>query len=269
MEAYKYQKIDYMNLFSLKGKVCVVSGVANRYGIGAAYACALASAGADLVLVDKNEGFLEENAEHARAYGVRVYTKLCDISDHASVEELLAFTLEKFGKVDVLVNNAARFHGDPFEDIKPEDWKSVMDINVTGNFNMAQVFGREMIRQGIKGSIIFTSSKSGIVPDYPNKQAAYNCSKAAIIMMAKSLAAEWSAYGIRANCIAPGNMLTDNVKERIESNDPMIETWSKLNPMNRFGATSELCGALLFFASDASTYTTGETIRCDGGYCII
>ena len=128
---------------------------------------------------------------------------------------------------------------------------------------------REMIRQGIRGSIIFTASKSGIVPDYPTKQAAYNCSKAAMIMMAKSLAAEWSAYGIRANCIAPGNMLTDNVKEMVENGDPMIEKWASMNPMHRFGATSELCGALVSLASDASSYTTGETIRCDGGYCII
>ena len=103
MNEYVERHIDYMKNFSLKGKVCVVTGVANQYGIGAAYACALADAGADLILADRSEGWLEHNAEKARSYGARVYTHLCDISDRASVEELLAFTLEKFGKVDVLV----------------------------------------------------------------------------------------------------------------------------------------------------------------------
>ena len=257
----------YMERFSLKGKTCVVSGAAAPGGIGIAIAEALAEAGGDIMLCDVSKRNIEENTEKLRALGAKAFWSLCNITDPASVEDLKNTVLEKFGHIDVLMNNAGAFQGAAAEDMEVEDFRHVIDVNLAGNFIMSQTFGREMIKSGKGGSIVFTSSKSGYTYDVPQKHLAYNTSKAGIIMMAKGLAVEWAEYGIRVNCIAPGNIATDSNRKRIDEKHPYIDAWLGLIPMKRIGTIDELGNLAIYLASDASSYVTGETILVDGGYC--
>jgi len=150
-----------------------------------------------------------------------------------------------------------------------EDWKHVIDVNLTGNFIMSQTFGREMIKRKAGGSIVFTTSKSGYTVDIPQHHIAYNTSKAGIIMLAKALAVEWAQYGIRVNCLAPGNILTDGNQQRADEHHPYIDAWLGMIPMKRIGTIQECGNAAIFLASDASSYVTGETLLIDGGYCAL
>jgi len=258
-----------MERFSLKGKRCVVTGAASANGIGIAIAEALAEAGGDIILCDIEMKSIIENVERIRALGVDVDFSLCDITKTESVDKLKEYVLKRFGRVDVLVNNAGAFQDVAAEDMEIENFKRVIDVNITGNFLMSQVFGREMIKQGSGGSIIFISSKSGFTVDLPQKHIAYNTSKAAIHMLAKGLAVEWAEHGIRVNCIAPGNIATDENQRKIEQNHPYIDRWIGMIPMRRIGATDELGNLAIYLAGDASSYVTGETILVDGGYCAI
>ena len=261
--------MSYMERFSLKGKKCIVSGAAAPGGIGIAIAEALADAGGDIILCDASKKNIEENTEKLRALGVNAYWTLCDITDCESVAKLRDFAFEKFGYIDVLMNNAGAFQGAAAEDMEIEDFKHVIDVNLVGNFIMSQTFGREMIKRGKGGSIVFTSSKSGFTVDIPQKHIAYNTSKAGINMLAKGLAVEWAQHGIRVNCIAPGNIATDSNQTRINENHPYIEAWLKMIPMKRIGTIDELGNLAIYLASDASSYVTGETILVDGGYCAL
>jgi NAD(P)-dependent dehydrogenase (short-subunit alcohol dehydrogenase family) len=261
--------MDYMARFSLSGKKCVVSGAGAPHGIGIALASALACARADVILTDIVAGSLGAHTEGLRRMGVESHFYLCDITDQDSVSTLRDSVLDRFGRIDVLVNNAGAFQDVAAENMGYDDWRRVMSVNLDGNFNMSQAFGREMIRQGTGGSIIFVSSKSGITVDVPQRQLAYNTSKAGVIMMAKTLAVEWARYRIRVNSIAPGNIRTDGLQRMIDEKNPYIPAWVSMNPMQRIGETDELGNAAIFLASDASSYMTGETMLIDGGYCAL
>ncbi len=176
--------------------------------------------------------------------------------------------MKTFDRIDVLMNNAGVFQGCPSEDMEFEEWRRVMSVNLDGNFSMTQIFGREMIKQK-SGSIIFTSSKSGITVDVPQKQIAYNTSKAAVDMMAKVFAVEWAPYNIRVNCINPGNITTGRFKRKHKPGSIEHDTWLMLNTSKRFGAPSELGCAAIYLASDASSYVTGQQLSVDGGYNIV
>ena len=260
---------SYMQQFSLHGKKCIVTGAAAPNGIGIALAEALAEAGGDIIICDITNVNLNENAARLRALGADASCFICDIANRESVNQFKDFVMDKFGRVDVLVNNAGAFQNVPAEDMELEDWKHVIDVNLTGNFNMSQVFGREMIKRGAGGSIIFISSKSGYTVDIPQNHLAYNTSKAGIIMLAKGLAVEWARFNIRVNCIAPGNILSDGNQERFDSGHPYIDAWLGMIPMRRLGGTHELGNLAIYLASDASSYMTGETILVDGGYCAL
>ena len=261
--------MGYIERFSLKGKKCIVSGAAASGGIGIAIAEALAEAEGDIILCDVEEKNIKENTERIRSLGVQGYWHLCDITNKDSVGELKDFANKKFGHIDILVNNAGAFQDTAAEDMDIEEFKHILDVNLVGNFIMSQVFAREMIKRGQGGSIIFTSSKSGFTYDIPQKHLAYNTSKAGINMMAKGLAVEWARYGIRVNCIAPGNIATNENQKKIDENHPYIDEWLKLIPMKRIGSIEELGNLAIYLASDASSYVTGETILVDGGYCAI
>lgn len=246
----------------------MVTGAGAPHGIGLAYAMALADAGGDVILTDRDDWKLAENVEKVRKAGTEVHCTLCDNTDRSQVEALRDFALDKFGRIDVLINNAAAFGCAPAEEMSFEDWRRVMSVNLDGNFHVTQVIGREMIKQKA-GSIIFTSSKSGVTVDIPHCQIGYNTSKAGIIMMAKSFAVEWAQYGIRVNVISPGNIIADSALNMMEEKHPWLDAWKDLNPMKRLGRTDELGNAAIFLASDASSYMTGANVLIDGGYCVI
>lgn len=254
------------DLFSLKGKVSVVTGAAG--GLGRAMALGLADAGSDVVIVDVKVEGAQATAAMMRERRVRSSSHCCDISDRIQVETLARDVLQEYGQVDILVNNAGVFQDGAAQDIDWATWRRVMDTNVDGNFHMCQVFGRQMIARG-GGSIVNIASKSGIMVDYPNKQGAYNVSKAALIMLTKSLAVEWAPYNIRVNCICPGNFVAHPENPVLQPGHPYREAWMRNTPMGHFGQPDELVTALLYLASPASSFTTGAVEVVDGGFTII
>lgn len=253
--------------FSLEGYVSVITGAAG--GLGRAMALAFAEAGSDIVVADTKQSGAIETTQMLRAKGVKATAVCCDICDHQQVRDLADRVLHEYGKVDVLVNNAGVFQDGPAEEIDfIADWRRVMDTNVDGTFYMSQVFGKIMIRQG-EGNIINIASKSGIAVDYPNKQAAYNTSKAAIIMLTKSLAVEWAPYNVRVNCICPGNFVANPNNPVLQPGHPYREAWLRNTPMGHFGMPEELGGVAVYLASRASSFTTGAVEVVDGGFTLI
>jgi NAD(P)-dependent dehydrogenase (short-subunit alcohol dehydrogenase family) len=241
--------------FSLKGTISLITGAAG--GLGRAMALAFAEAGSNVAVADIQLAGAEETAAMLRERHVRASAFRCDISDQEQVSALAEAILAEYGRIDVLVNNAGVFQDGPAEEMDFEgDWRRVMNTNVDGTFRMCQTFGRIMIRQG-GGNIINIASKSGLLVDYPNRQTAYNTSKAAIIMLTRCLAVEWASHNIRVNCICPGNMVAHPDKPAYQPGHPYGETWLRNTPMARFGQPEELAGVALYLASAASSFTTG------------
>jgi NAD(P)-dependent dehydrogenase (short-subunit alcohol dehydrogenase family) len=263
----KTERIHTVDRFSLRGQTSIVTGAAG--GLGRALALGLAEAGSNVVVADVNLTGATETAALLLDLGVRSSAHICDIADRTGVQTLASQVLREYGRVDVLLNNAGVFQDGPAEDMDYEqDWRRVMDTNVDGTFHMCQVFGRAMIAQG-GGCIINIASKSGLTVDYPNKQAAYNTSKAAIIMLTRSLAVEWASRNVRVNCICPGNFVAHADNPVLQPGHPYREAWMRNTPAGRFGQPHELVTVALYLASPASSFTTGAVEVVDGGFTII
>lgn len=251
-----------LDLFSLKGKVASVTGSSG--GIGLAVAEAYAQAGAD-VAIWYNSKPADDKAENlAKTYGVKCKAYKCNVGDSEKVEATIDQIVEDFGTIDIFVANA----GIPWtvgETIHAEghdEWKRVADLNYTGVYYCAKHVGKIFEKKGT-GSLIITASMSGHIVNFPQRQAPYNASKAAVIHLGKSLAVEWSHFA-RVNTVSPGYILTD-IGEFVEPKQKQL--WHQLTPLGREGTTQELVGAYLYLASDASSFTTGADIIVDGGYC--
>ena len=188
--------------FKVNGKVAIVTGGA--MGLGKAMAEALAQAGADIVIADIKLDLAQETAKAiADNEGVKTTALKVDVTNPEDVSKMVDDVVNEYGKVDILVNNAGMTINEKAEDVSYENWLKVINLNLNGVFLVAQAVGRQMIKQGY-GSIINTSSMSGLIANKPQEQASYNASKAGVIMLTKSLAMEWSKYGIKVNTIAPG-----------------------------------------------------------------
>jgi NAD(P)-dependent dehydrogenase (short-subunit alcohol dehydrogenase family) len=257
--------VSVLDLFRLDGEVAIVTGGAQ--GLGEQMCIGLAEAGASVVVADLNLEKAQKVAEHIRTLGVSALAVKVDVTKKAEVEAMVQKTLEQFGKVDVLVACAGVGQWMKAEDMPEEDWKRVLDINLNGVFFACQAAGRAMIKRR-KGSIITISSMSGIIVNTPQAQAHYNASKAAVIMLTKSLAAEWAPYNVRVNTIAPGYMETQLVADLLKQCPEYGELWKKLTPMGRLGRPEEIKGPCVFLASPASSYLTGSVLVMDGGYTI-
>ncbi|MDQ3181768.1 MAG: glucose 1-dehydrogenase [Acidobacteriota bacterium] len=250
-------------LFDLTGKTAIVTG--GSRGIGKEMAEGLAEAGANLMLCARRAEWLDETVAEFRSRGFIVESKLCDVTNQADIQALVDETIEKFGKIDILINNAGISWGAMPEDMPLEKWQKVLDVNLTGCFLFAQIVGREMLKRS-KGSIVNIASISGMTSSANGPfYAGYAASKAGLIGLTRELAASWGRKGIRVNAIAPGffhSRLADaviNIYERqIQEN----------NAIPRIGQTGELKGVTVFLASDASSYITGQTIVVDGGMTI-
>lgn len=250
-------------LFDLTGKIAIVTG--GSRGLGKEMAEALAEAGAGLMLCARREEWLIETVEEFRGRGFHVHGKLCDVAKPEDIQAVVDETIEKFGRIDVLLNNAGISWGAMPEEMPPEKWQKVLDVNLTGCFLFAQTVGREMLKRG-EGSIINITSVSGI-KSFPNGPfyAGYVASKAGLIGLTRELAASWGRRGIRVNAIAPGffhSRLADAVIDIYE------RSIQETNAIPRIGREGELKGAAVFLASDASSYITGQTIVVDGGMTI-
>lgn len=256
--------MNVMDKFSMKGKVSIITGAAQ--GLGQAMAEALASAGSDIVIAEINTELAVETAkEIAKTYGVKAEAFQCNVTSPEDDCKLVEHTVATYGKLDVMINNAGIVKHIPAEDVAPEDWLAVINVNLNGVFFGAQAAGRVMIRQGY-GNIINTASMSGIIVNTPQPQTSYNSSKAGVIQLTKSLACEWAPHNIRVNAICPGYMQTEMTKKIFADGGEWVDTWMAMSPMKRPGTPDELQGVVLYLASDASTFTTGTAISVDGAY---
>jgi NAD(P)-dependent dehydrogenase (short-subunit alcohol dehydrogenase family) len=250
-------------LFDLSGKTAIVTG--GSRGIGVEMAEALAEAGANLMLCARREEWLNETVEAFRANNFATEGKVCDVSNETDVQAVVEETVKKFGKIDILINNAGISWGAMPEDMPLAQWQKVLDVNLTGCFLMAQAVGREMLKQE-SGSIINIASIAGITSSANGPfYAGYAASKAGLIGLTRELAASWGRKGIRVNAIAPGffhSRLADKVIDIYE------RSIQETNVIPRVGDEGELKGITVFLASDASSYITGQTIAVDGGMTV-
>jgi NAD(P)-dependent dehydrogenase (short-subunit alcohol dehydrogenase family) len=245
---------------SLEGRTAVVLG--GTSGIGRTLCIGLAQAGADVVASARRQSLVDGVALEIEKQGRKTLRVASDVTDRDSLERLLDKTLAAFGKVDVLVNCAGITKRVPSLDISEEDWKSILDTNLTGTLRGCQVFGRAMLAQG-SGSIINIASLTSFVALY--EVAPYAASKAAVVSLTKSLAIEWGKKGVRVNAIAPGVFRTDLNQALLDGTERGKELLMR-TPMNRFGKVEELAGAAVFLASDAASFVNGEVIVVDGGF---
>jgi len=244
----------------LTGKVAVVIG--GTSGIGRAIAHGLAEAGADVVATSRRADQVEAAAKEIEDRGRRSLRLTSDVSDRASLEQLLRQTVSALGKVDILVNSAGRTKRTPTLDVPESEWNDIMETNLTGVLRACQVFGRHMIERNW-GRIINIASLSSFVALY--EVAAYAASKAAVASLTKSLAIEWAPHGVCVNGIAPGVFRTA-LNQKLLDETPRGQEFLMRTPMKRFGQVTELAGAAVFLASDAASFVTGEILAVDGGF---
>ncbi len=255
-----------MSQFTLDGKTALVTGGAQ--GLGKAMAEALAEAGASIIIM------VDQNIELADTVAAEIQEKFSretmsfkgDVRSPSDVEAVVSQVVERFGKLDIMVNNAGIVRFGKAEEMSLNDWSDVMDVNLTGVFICSQIAGRQMIKQG-GGVIINIASMSGLIVNYPQTISVYNTSKAGVIHLTKCLAAEWAPHNIRVNAICPGYMKTEMVAELLDQE--MAKThWIGRTPMNRAGIPDELGGLVVYLASDASSFMTGSEVVIDGGYTV-
>jgi sorbose reductase len=185
------------------------------------------------------------------------------------VESAVGALQQKLGIADILVTSAGITMWGESAEVAPEDWQRVLDINLNGTFFAAQSFSRRLLQEKKPGSIIFVSSMSGRIVNVPQFQASYNSSKAAVSMLAKSLAVEWAPVGIRVNALEPGYTLSDMTAQFMDANPELAAQWTAMIPMRRMGEPSDLVGAVVYLASPESSYLTGQSIVIDGGYTAV
>lgn len=257
----------------LDGKVALVTGGAGI--LGRRFCQGLADSGASVAVVDVD---LDAAREAARPLGGAAEGFVCDVADSRSVENCIAAVLERFGRIDVLHNNAASKSSDvrefftPFEDYSLSVWREVMAVNIDGMFLVAQAVGRHMIARGGGGSVIQTASIYGLVgvdsriyegSDYLggpiNTPAVYAASKAAVVGLTRWLATHWAKHGIRVNCLVPGGVSSGQ-------NSIFAQNYSMRVPLGRMAEADEIVPALLYLASPASSYVTGQVLAVDGGW---
>jgi NAD(P)-dependent dehydrogenase (short-subunit alcohol dehydrogenase family) len=251
------------DLFDLHGKVAIVTGGGS--GLGRQMADALADAGADLVLcARKAERCEQAAAELSASYGVRAIGMSCDVRDHDTIDDVVERARRELGRIDVLVNNSGTSWGAPPEEMPLDAWQKVIDVNLTGTFVFTQKVGRVLIEQGDGGKIVNIASVTafrGAKPEAMNA-VGYNTSKGGLIAMTIDLAVKWAPHRINVNAIAPGWFPSDMAEGVLEERGDLL--LSRI-PLGRFGGQDDLKGAVVYLASAASDFVTGETLVVDGG----
>lgn len=246
--------------FRLTDRVAVVTG--GHRGLGRAFATALGEAGATIALLARDPAAAGPAVAELRAAGIRADVFTADVTRRVEVERAVQEVVGAFGSVDVLVNNAGACVHRPALEVTDDEWREVMDVNVTGVWNGCQAFGRQMAAQG-RGVIVNIGSMSGQIVNRPQWQPAYNASKAAVHHLTRSLAAEWAPLGIRVNALAPGYVKT----EMAPVDEPQFRRhWVEDAPMRRYSTPAEIAPSVVYLASDASSFMTGSVLVVDGGY---
>lgn len=254
------------NYFDLKGQVAVVTGASA--GLGLQMAKAFANQGANIVLLARRMNLLEANAKAiSEEFGVEALPIACDITDTAAVKNAVRMTMEKFGRVDILMNNAGTGAVANAEDITDEQFRKELEIDLFGTFVCAREFGKEMLKAGY-GRIINISSMYGLVGNKIAGSSPYHAAKGGVVNLTRALAAEWGKHGITVNSICPGYFYTDLTTATLDSD--FFQAQAKISiPMERYGREGELDTCALFLASKFSSYVNGQNIAVDGGYTCI
>ena len=252
--------------FRLDGKTALVTGGAQ--GIGEAYCFALGEAGAKIALDDINMPKAEETAHRLAKQGIEVMVIKADVTKSDDVELMVKSVIDKWGELTIGVNNAgiSVWRDSLVQDFS--EWRQILTLNLDAVFQCAQREAQEMARKGY-GKIINTASMSGHIVNTPQNQSAYNTSKAGVLHLTRSLAAEWAMKNIKINSISPGYTRTALVENLLETPEgkTILPKWLEKIPMGRMAAPSDLQGAVVFLASPASDYMTGADLVIDGGYC--
>ena len=245
-------------IFGLDGRVAIVTGASS--GLGDRFARVLAAAGARVVGAARRAERLERLASEVEG----LEPCICDVSVDEDLERLVSFTLERFGQIDVLVNNAGVGRAYPAEDEPAENFRQVIDVNLNVVFMLSRIAGRTMLERG-SGSIVNIASMFGLVAAAPVAQASYCASKGGVVNLTRELGAQWARRGVRVNALAPGFFPSEMASEMIDD-ERSAKFLRRNTPIGRPGQPHELDGPLLFLASDASSYMTGQTLAVDGGW---
>jgi len=248
------------DIFNVRGKKALVTGAGR--GIGKVLATALAEAGCDVALFGPHQENLGPLSKELGNLGVKTLVLTGDVSVKQDMDAAFSRVAEYFTNLDICVNNAGISMQVPAEDMEEADWDRLMDVNLKGVFLCSQAAARLMIPRK-SGSIINIGSISASAVNVPQKQGVYNTSKAGVVHLSRSLAVEWAPYGVRVNSLSPGYMKTEMT---VAGMSHLFPTWEDLTPLGRLGKPEELRGALLYLASDASSYMTGHDLVIDGGY---
>jgi gluconate 5-dehydrogenase len=254
--------MNTLDLFRLDGSTAIVTG--GGRGLGRYMAEALSDAGANVVLCSRKVEPLEEVRDEIEARGGHALALPCDVTKGGDVQRVVSEAEGTFGSVDVIVNNSGATWGAPPTEMPPEKFDRVIAVNVRGTFLMSQAAGRRMIERGSGGTIVNVASIAGLVggnPDYM-QTVGYNSSKGAIISMTRDLATSWARHNITVNAIAPGWFPTRMSGGLIERHE---EAMLSDIPLGRFGNPEDLKGVVVFLASPAAAYITGQTVVVDGG----
>ena len=252
------------NYFDLSGRVAVVTGCST--GLGVQMAKALANQGCSIVAVARRQNLIDEVAAQIKEeYGVETLAVRCDITDTDMVNAMVDTVMEKFGRIDVLINNAGTGAVAPAEDITDDQFANEMNIDLFGSFKVARAVAKKAMIPAKYGRIINIASMYGLVGNKIAGSAPYHAAKGGVVNLTRALAAEWGKYGITVNAICPGYFYTPLTKETLDS-DFFQQNAKTMIPEERYGNEGELDTAAVFLASPSSSYVTGVTLPVDGGY---
>jgi len=249
-----------MSKFDLTDKVAIITG--GGTGIGRAIALEFARAGANSTIASRNLGNLEKVAEEVKSMGKRCLAIATDIRIPEQVDKMVQQTVNEFGRVDIMVNNAGASFMCPVDDLSPNGWDAIVNINLKGTFLCSKAAGKVMIQQKA-GKIINITSVAGI--DGSPLMAHYGAAKAGVVDFTKSLAIEWAKHNITVNAIAPGLIETEGVKAQMELDPDGVKEILERVPLGRYGQPEEIAYAAIFLASEASSFITEETLVVRGG----
>jgi NAD(P)-dependent dehydrogenase (short-subunit alcohol dehydrogenase family) len=253
--------------FRLDGRVALVTGAGQ--GIGRAFAHALGEAGAAVAVVDLVTERAEAVTSELSDKGIDAIALATDVTKADQVRAMVDAVLNQWGRLTIGVNNAGIGDWTAAEDVTEDNWDRINNVNLKGVFLCAQAEGRVMLEAGY-GTIINTASMSASIVNTPQQQVVYNTTKAGVLHMTRSLAAEWAARGVRVNSISPGYTRTQLVDDLLQTpvGRDMAPKWLALTPMGRMAEVTDLQGAVVYLASAASDFMTGADLVIDGGYCL-
>jgi len=254
--------VDPVAAFRLDEQVAIVTGASS--GLGKRFAHVLSAAGARVAVAARRDDRLRALAGHLQSQGGEVLPVPCDVTDQCQVDSMVAAVRDSFGGVDVLVNAAGIGRADAEEIESPRSFRRVLDVNTTGTYICTLAAARAMLSRD-RGAVVNVASISGLVAGDGFDTPSYTASKGAIVSLTRELGVRWASRGVRVNAIAPGWFQSEMTAETLASEEGMRFVTER-TPLGRPGAEYELDGALLFLASDASSYVTGQTVVVDGGW---